>query len=60
MRASNRKNLLLAGVIFNVNIVRPSRAETGVMLEGVAIALTLGREQHSAPGITIEAPGSEG
>ena len=37
-RASNRKNLLLAGVIFDVNIVRPYRVGAGVMLVGVAIA----------------------
>ena len=60
MRASNRKSLLLAGVIFDVNIVRPYLVGAGVMLVGVAIALTLGREQHSAPGITAETPRSEG
>ncbi len=60
MRASNRKNLLLAGVIFDGNIVRPSRVGSGIMLAGVAIALTLRFEQHPAPGITTETSGSEG
>jgi hypothetical protein len=48
MRASNRKSLLLAGVIFDVNIVRPRLVGAGVMRVGVAIAL--GREQRPAPG----------
>ena len=51
---------LVAGVIFDVNIILPYLVGAGVMLVGVAISLTLGREQHSALGITLETPRSEG
>jgi DHA1 family multidrug resistance protein-like MFS transporter len=39
---------LVAGVIFDVNIVLPYLVGAGVMLVGVAISLALGREQRSA------------
>ncbi len=39
---------LVAGVIFDVNIVLPYLVGAGVMLVGVAISLALGREQRLA------------